>query len=189
MHADIGDNAVQLRVALRAWDLRTDQVIDVIHYAGLVLFSKDRMEVRVWQTLQVFLELNDAIVSHDPAQDAVVHQEVQNLLGLWMKTLAMMSGRSAAVCPGSKLLRISGQLALQVIVMNISGLPKKDVLKGLPAGISWFSLWSAVNPFGSTTSSIVSLGLIQNDNYVTWQRGYSLYWHAWQLFCQHSPSF
>ena len=42
--------------------------------------------------------------------------------------------------------------------------------------------------FGSITSSIVSLGLIQDDNYVTWQRGYSLYWHAWQLSCQHLPS-
>ena len=80
IHHDVGDNAVQLRVALRVWDLRTDQAIDVILCAGLVLFSKDQMEVRVWQTL--FLELNGAIVSQDPAQDAVVHQEVQNLLDL-----------------------------------------------------------------------------------------------------------
>ena len=49
----------------------------------------------------------------------------------------MMSGRSAAVYAGSKLLTISGQLELQVTVMIISGL---DALKGLPAGVCWSSL-------------------------------------------------
>ena len=102
MHHELGDSAVQLRVALRVWDLRTDQSIDVILCAGLVLFSKDQLEVGMWQ--DPFLELNGAIVSDDPAQDAFVHHEMQNLLDLWMKTLAKMSGRSAAVCPGSKLL-------------------------------------------------------------------------------------
>ena len=119
MHHELGDSAVQLRVALRVWDLRTDQSIDVILCAGLVLFSKDQLEVGMWK--DPFLELNGAIVSDDPAQDAFVHQEMQNLLDLWMKTLAKMSGRSAAVCPGSKLLRISGQLELQVMVLHIHG--------------------------------------------------------------------
>ena len=45
-----------------------------------------------------------------------------------MKTLATMSGQSAAVCPDSKLLWTSGQLALQAMVMNTSGLPKDATL-------------------------------------------------------------
>ena len=40
----------------------------------------------------------------------------------------MMSGRLAAVCPDSKLLWTSGQLALQAMVMNTSGLPKDATL-------------------------------------------------------------
>ena len=56
MQHEVGDSAVQLRVALRVWNLRTDQAIDVILYAGLVLFSKDQMEVgcggpRFWNSM------------------------------------------------------------------------------------------------------------------------------------------
>ena len=80
MHHELGDSAVQLRVALRVRDLRADQAINVIHCDGLVLFSKDQKEVEVWQA--PFLELNGAIVSNDPAQGAFVHQEVQSLLDL-----------------------------------------------------------------------------------------------------------
>ena len=74
MHHELGDSAVQLRVALGVWDLCVDQAINVIHCAGLVLFNKDQEEVKVRQAS--LLELNGAIVSDDLAYDAdaLVHQ-------------------------------------------------------------------------------------------------------------------
>ena len=80
MHHELGDSAVQLRVAGRVWDLCTDQAVNVIHCAGFVLLSKDQQQVEVWQA--PLLELNGAIVSNDLAQDALVYQEMQRLLDL-----------------------------------------------------------------------------------------------------------
>lgn len=105
MHHVLDNCAVQLGVAVRIWDLCTDQTINVSHCAGLVLLVKHQQQVEMRQA--PLLELNHTDVSFDLAQYATVKQQMQQVLDLLNED------------PGNEVRAVSRILARQQTAHNL----------------------------------------------------------------------
>lgn len=116
MHHVLHNSLVKGWVHSRIRQLGADDLVIIVCRSQLVVRVEDDEDVGMGEA--ALLELDGVDVGNRAPQDATLQQVLEHLLELEPKTRLVMSGRSAAVCPGSSADWISGQLGLQVMVMK-----------------------------------------------------------------------